>query len=267
MPGFKLTREFYIPKGSRKVAHKNSDAVAYVYTTANGKPGAAVFYGNQAKPVAHYLYPNETRRETHVTELFGRRQSNQAYVAERREARKVAPVVSDRGYIDTPHAAVMARAALKKAFPGIKFSVRSDCYSMGSHLVISWTDGPAKDAVSALVGPYSGTRFDGMIDMSYSVDSWLLPDGSVVYGGGNGTGGSMGSVPADHVEKPHPEAQKVRFLGSRPSLSREVSPEFQAKCDARWSEMPVSEQVSLRHVLPRWAEDRADRGLAEITAA
>lgn len=47
----RMTREFYIPKGAVKVADKQSDAVAYLYSTPAGQPAVRVFYGKQSKPV------------------------------------------------------------------------------------------------------------------------------------------------------------------------------------------------------------------------
>ena len=58
-----FTRESWIPKGATKVADKMSDAVAYLYTTAAGKPGAAIFFGKQNKPVSKYYYRDAARRE------------------------------------------------------------------------------------------------------------------------------------------------------------------------------------------------------------
>ncbi len=88
MARLKLPRESYIPKGSRKVSHNHSDAVAYVYTNRRGKPSAAIFFGTQAKPVAHFSYRSEEAREKSVTEYFERRQQTQARVTERRSERK-----------------------------------------------------------------------------------------------------------------------------------------------------------------------------------
>lgn len=87
MGRFNLTREFFIPKGARKVAHKHSDAVAYVYE-ANGHPCARVFYGKQAKPVAAYRYRNEAEREQSVAKYFAARVEHDHAMAQRREARK-----------------------------------------------------------------------------------------------------------------------------------------------------------------------------------
>jgi hypothetical protein len=90
---FNLTRDFYIPKGSRKVAHKHSDAVAYVYNNASGKPCAAIFFGKQAKPVAQFRYRDEGERERSVTDYFQRRQDHAQRVA---EARKSPPGTATR---------------------------------------------------------------------------------------------------------------------------------------------------------------------------
>ena len=49
----------FLPQGAMKVSDNSSDAVAYIYTDANGKPHACIFYGKQAKPVACHYYRNE----------------------------------------------------------------------------------------------------------------------------------------------------------------------------------------------------------------
>ncbi len=116
------------------------------------------------------------------------------------------------GVVDT---AKLVRKALKKAFPGFKFYVNSESYSGGSSLKVKWMDGPTEKEVSAVTGAYGGSHFDGMIDMSYSSSSWLLPDGSAVYCGSMGTEGSRGSVPASpDSDKPHRDARKVVFCAS-----------------------------------------------------
>jgi hypothetical protein len=70
---------------------------------------------------------------------------------------------------------------------------------------------PAKSAVDAVAATYAGGRFDGMIDMAYSVKSWLNPDGSATYGSSSGTTGSMGVDPAYSNPRPDPGAVMVRF--------------------------------------------------------
>jgi len=46
-------------------------------------------------------------------------------------------------YVSVAETAKLVRAALKAAFPGITFSVRSKSYSMGASISVRWTDGPA----------------------------------------------------------------------------------------------------------------------------
>lgn len=61
------------------------------------------------------------------------------------------------------------RKELKKAFPGIKFSVRSKGYSGGNDIRVEWTDGPTLKAVQEIANKYKQGDFDGMTD-SYNYD-------------------------------------------------------------------------------------------------
>lgn len=62
--------------------------------------------------------------------------------------------------------AVNIRAELKKVFPGVKFSVRSDSFSMGNSIDIGWTDGPTRQEVEAITDKYEYGTFDSMTDCS-----------------------------------------------------------------------------------------------------
>src|SRR5262245_36808504 len=84
-----LPREFYVPKGAVKVADKTSDAVAYVYETATGKPGAVVFHGKAQKPDAHHTFRTAERRAEYVAGFFaGRRESLERKAKARAERSK-----------------------------------------------------------------------------------------------------------------------------------------------------------------------------------
>ncbi|MEC0259354.1 LPD29 domain-containing protein [Paenibacillus lautus] len=61
------------------------------------------------------------------------------------------------------------RKILKEQFPGVKFSVRSDTYSMGSSVHVSWTDGPLKTDVEEEICWMQSASFDGMTDMETTV--------------------------------------------------------------------------------------------------
>ncbi len=65
--------------------------------------------------------------------------------------------------------AKIARKLLAVTFPGVKFSVTSDYYSMGSSVRVRWTDGPTERQVNRAVSPLYQRRFDGMTDSTYYV--------------------------------------------------------------------------------------------------
>jgi hypothetical protein len=128
-------------------------------------------------------------------------------------------------YLSCAATAKLVRAALKKAFPGIKFSVRSDVYSGGASIRVKWTDGPSNKAVKAVAGVYAGGGFDGMIDMAYHVEAWLMPDGSASFGSSPGTTGSRGVYSPYEHEAPAPGAKKVRFGADYVFCDKEYSVE------------------------------------------
>lgn len=109
-------------------------------------------------------------------------------------------------YLTCADTAKLVRKALKREFPTTKFSVRSSVYSGGASINVKWIDGPLQAQVQSVVSAYDGGDFDGMIDLKYSVETWLCPDGFAVPAYSGGTEGSMGvhegyafAPPADAV--------------------------------------------------------------------
>jgi hypothetical protein len=111
-----------------------------------------------------------------------------------------------KNYISAVDTAKLIRKVLKREFPGQKFSVRTD-----RSINIKWTDGPTEDEVKPYVMPFEGQDFDGMIDMRYYKESWLLPDGSASFGNTSGTVDSAGADPAYDFPKPCEGAELVQF--------------------------------------------------------
>lgn len=60
--------------------------------------------------------------------------------------------------LSTVERAKELRKELKKAFPNTKFSVRSNSFSMGSSITVSWTDFPSKEAVEDIAWKYRSVR-------------------------------------------------------------------------------------------------------------
>ena len=126
-------------------------------------------------------------------------------------------------YISVTSTAKLIRVALKKAFPAVKFSVRSDSYAGGASIRVKWLDGPLAKEVEKVVKSYSSGGFDGSIDMKYSSDEWLMPDGSVSLAKSRGTVGSMGYVSAYDYPAPGPGAKLVHFGANYVFCNREIS--------------------------------------------
>jgi len=71
---------------------------------------------------------------------------------------------------------------LKRAFPNIKFSVRSQSYSMGCNIRVDWLLGPTTREVNAIINKYQYCHFDGMVDMEEYVRSdWTDTFGGAKY--------------------------------------------------------------------------------------
>jgi hypothetical protein len=127
-------------------------------------------------------------------------------------------IADELAYLDTPkrhtcaETAGLVRAALKKSFPGVKFSVRSHTYSGGASIDVSWTDGPTRKQVEAVTYRYAGASFDGMTDsMSYH-NSELT-----------------------HLDDPARDGESVRFGADFVFCERSYSPEFLNRAAAAWS--------------------------------
>jgi hypothetical protein len=71
------------------------------------------------------------------------------------------------------------RAELKRAFPGVKFSVTSDSYTGGNSIDVHWQAGPITEDVKKITDKYQEGHFDGMEDI-YESSGDMWPE---IYGG------------------------------------------------------------------------------------
>lgn len=99
------------------------------------------------------------------------------------ERLKSDPALSHLTQGDDPYSGTLAaknmRALLRRAFPGVKFSVRKHHY--GS-VAVQWEDGPLEREVEAIVNRFKGGHFDGMDD-SYKRNrsAWVAVFGGADY--------------------------------------------------------------------------------------
>lgn len=79
-------------------------------------------------------------------------------------------------------AAKNIRIELKRAFPGVKFTVRTERYSGGDSINVGWIDGPMTDQVRSIIGKYAAGTFDGMTDCyNYAPGAWNTAFGDAKY--------------------------------------------------------------------------------------
>lgn len=71
-------------------------------------------------------------------------------------------LVAGDGYVV---AAKNIRIELKKAFPTVKFSVRSESFSMGDAVRVSWSDGCTVAQVEKIIEKYQAGTFNSMEDI------------------------------------------------------------------------------------------------------
>ena len=81
-------------------------------------------------------------------------------------------------YINVVDTAKLIRAALKEAFPTVKFKVNSKSYAGGASINIYYFDGPTSKQVEAIVKVFEGSYFDGMQD--YKGQNYANLDGEEV---------------------------------------------------------------------------------------
>lgn len=138
---------------------------------------------------------------------------------------------AEKTYLSCAETAKLVRAALKKAFPGTKFSVRSDTYSGGASIRVRYTDGPLKKDVEAVAKRFAGADFDGMIDLKYHHNHYLLPDGTVRWASTYGHSYENGAAPYTMDDMPE-GTRMVRFGADYVFVDRDLSPERDAEVKA-----------------------------------
>lgn len=132
-------------------------------------------------------------------------------------------------YLTPAETAKMIRQELKEAFQTTKFSVRM---ARGDSVTMTWTDGPTVARVKEIADKYDGKGFDGMIDLAYYIDGWML-NGKIIGTRCTGTEGSRGTVAPWGIIPPHDDAELVSLSSGYFSFNRIVSPDLARKCAAQ----------------------------------
>lgn len=136
----------------------------------------------------------------------------------------------EKRWLTGTETAKLLRGALKAAFPAVKFRVYKS--KGGGSISVKWTDGPTVGAVKEITRKFAGKGFDGMIDLEYSIEAWVL-NGEILGTRCAGTVGSRGSVSPWGMIPPHDDAELVRFGGGYIFEEREISPALATKALAQ----------------------------------
>lgn len=86
-------------------------------------------------------------------------------IAAKLRARYPWAISQDQFKTGSARAAANLKKELTAAFPGVRFSVTSDTFSMGNSVTASYTDGPAFETVTDITGKYQNGHFNGMEDI------------------------------------------------------------------------------------------------------
>lgn len=133
------------------------------FTNMNGKYFTLkVFHGTAANHTEYVNYRSEERRNEVIQNYKDNWDRNQQYKAELKANPKKSSAAN---------CAAAIRTELKTAFPGIKFSVTCENFSMGDSVDIRWEDGPTTKEVEEFTSKYQYGHFDSMTDMYESSNS------------------------------------------------------------------------------------------------
>lgn len=86
------------------------------------------------------------------------------------------------GLSSQARAAANLKELLRRTFPGIQFSVKSESFSMGDSVSCRWSMGPTDKEVNAIAKQFQYGSFDGMQDMYVSDSSAERKAHAVVFG-------------------------------------------------------------------------------------
>lgn len=118
--------------------------------------------------------PKEEREQIEESNLAAvKREKEQAIkasetdeIADKLRAQYPWAVGQDSFKTGSARAAANLKKELTSKFPGVKFAVTSDTFSMGDSVDVNYTDGPSLRTVEKIADKYQCGRFDPMIDLS-----------------------------------------------------------------------------------------------------
>lgn len=122
-----------------------------------------VYKDTTAKEEVYKRYRTIEARAEAIENIKANYNSRLAYKEERKKEGKQ--------LTEAARAAKAIKAELKEHFQSIKFSVKSDNFSMGDSVHVSWENGPTTNEVEAIIKKYQYGSFNSMEDMYENTNS------------------------------------------------------------------------------------------------
>lgn len=142
--------------GATITEHPEADCVS-VYQEDERGAIIRLYSGTAYRPELYELHRNPDRAKERLAERI------EAHAA--RQQRKK-DEHGKRQLTGAAQTAAAIRRRLGEIFPGVKFSVTSENYSMGNAVSIHWTDGPISSLVEFYTDQYAYGTYDGFTDCS-----------------------------------------------------------------------------------------------------
>jgi len=120
------------------------------------RPCLEVWRGTAYKPEINAWYRSEESRQAKIDGL--------KVSADQAHARKAERKAQPKTLSSAAQAAQLIREELKRAYPTVKFSVKSSNYSGGNSVDVNWDLGPTTRQIDAIIDKYQYGDFDGMTD-------------------------------------------------------------------------------------------------------
>lgn len=152
-------------RGAVVSVHPEADCVSVLEVSGHGGL-VQIYHGSAATLAENTLYRDPAKA----------REALEKHVAARARylGQKTAQNAKGRTLSASAQTAAAIRKELARLFPGVKFSVHSDNFSMGDSVDVRWSDGPIQSIVDHILRGYEWGTFDAMTDSSGSRE--LSPD-------------------------------------------------------------------------------------------
>ena len=127
------------------------------------KVSLIIWRGQAGKPYINYLCRTPESAQSYIDQEKKAADNRERYYKEH-------PKANGKVQTESAKAALMIKTILKREYPSVRFSVRSDNFANGNSVRISWVDGVPTKEIEGFARQFESGTFDGMTDC-YNYDN------------------------------------------------------------------------------------------------